>query len=63
MKYQLYGLVALWLLLACLTVWRVSSAERWGFALAIALIAWLGGVVAVLTVQTAIKYYNEKESA
>lgn len=57
MKQQLYGLGALWLLLAVIAVWRIAAAQRWGFALAIALIAWLGGVVAVLFVQAAIKYY------
>lgn len=42
------GLSILWLILVVLIVWRITSAERWGYAIAIALIAWLGGLVTAI---------------
>lgn len=61
MLKQVYGLGFLWVVLISLVIWRITAAQRWGFAMAIALIAWLGGVVAVLLVQSIIKYYYETD--
>lgn len=44
-------LMALWVVLAGLMVWRITvayEADRWGFAIAIAMIGWLGGLVTAI---------------
>lgn len=45
------GLLLLWVILAGLMVWRITvafEADRWGFAIAIAMIGWLGGLVTAI---------------
>jgi hypothetical protein len=39
------GLVVLWIILANLVIWRIMTADNWGYAVSIALLAWLGGLV------------------
>lgn len=42
------GLLVLWFVLAGLMVWRIVlavEADRWGFAIAVSTIGWLGGLV------------------
>lgn len=41
-------LMVLWFVLAGLMIWRITvavAADRWGYAVAIAMIGWLGGLV------------------
>lgn len=45
------GLLTLWVILAGLMIWRITVAfevDRWGFAIAIAMIGWLGGLVTAI---------------
>ena len=42
------GLIVLWFILAGLMAWRIMvayEADRWGYAVAIAMVGWLGGLV------------------
>lgn len=45
------GLLVLWVILASTMAWRLSvafQADRWGYALAIAMVGWLGGLVSAI---------------
>lgn len=46
-----FGLLILWIVLACVMIWRIAlavDADRWGFAVAVAMIGWLGGLVTAM---------------